>query len=1158
MGAKKTNLKTYPISVNGEDPGTASVPEVKLLVEPYASNPDKFNIVIVIKNSSSAILEKQFFLKGEDNEYTEIKNSFESFDVQNIKFLSFEKDRVYQIRFTLTAFNSIGQATAEIRIDPANITVIDLPVEVIKSFSISREENTSNLVNIKLNLIISEFFDISKLYKLELFYKKQDPENSQKWKIIDLSISEDNFAEIIASNKKPIEYLFTYQKPIVRDDIGGLFQFYIKVSFNENTPQNTGIEDLFFNSLNTIKPESKTDSSISTDVIDIENPASLRYEVLAKFSEYYLISTNIQSTEKQEDPAKFHEFLDTTVYKGVSLSGFYLRKRDGKFCFPYETIRKGHFYPASVSEIHPCIITNKNPSGSQNTSIVLFWKINENFFNYSFFENKISIVTNLFEVKLQYLDNGSYVDLLTNTIEITKEGVKNKKFGFFSANQKFVLSIERDVDVIKNTAKLLLFDKISEEDNSGSNLRLLVVRHVVTCSSRGGETTDYSFDKMLIPPQWKYIAYDKHISKDGKVRSNKKINLDLNDPQLRGIRLPKEGFYEYDNINNIESLQGLTTGSDAFLTNDSRILYKLDCQYDVFYRDPVSEGTVNLILLPQTIPKDVFLIPPSLEIPAPNLDKKDGRQAEGIVKLDEYGKIVGIQITDPGRGYSLFKTVESKRQQTFTDLSPFVTQIFKIVGADLNINKQILTLQNQSFDKDNLKASLKGGVRLASSYFDRLKLQQDNQNAFSVEQKQRLDEYSNFSIPSDVEQIDNSEDAYALASTPQGKDLNSIGVLDETWSIILKLYTSKNINPAEELEIYTEDTDAGVSEISDSQIPSSVNYTKDSSSITPISSNSDSLQQDADGGDPKLFALNNLEVVPDASAAVFVTDKLAAPPWLTLLPTSVRADGQYGFGPLPNMAPRAEMFNRLVMGINNLNQVRVILPMVWTLDEQAELNEYWDNTPFAGSEYDLISFSTAGQKIALPITASSYVPINSILAVSAFKTVEKININLAQVPERGVGQGNYKLSSETSSTIVFKPIVHPLMARSFKESYLRTFKRKILGLVTERTTTCVNNQAPIGVGGYRAIGCNSSFFGGESYERFVPDNTLVPTTNENAKTYFAFFDAGGSLEARASGTAQALSIPNGTNKFCAYQCGDGFSKTVDFSYAYIFPGTIKI
>ena len=1168
MGIRTTAKKSYPIAGNGEDPGTPSVPEVQLLVETYPSNPDKFNIVIVIKNSSSAILEKQFFLKGEDNEYREIKNSFESFDVQNVKFISFQKDRVYQIRFTLTAINSIGQASAYIRIDPANITVIDLPAEVIKSFSISRKENTSDEVNIKLNLIISEFFDISKLYKLELFYKKQDPENSQEWKIIDLSISGNNFAKITATSDKPIGYLFSYQKPISRDDIGGLFEFYIKVSFNDNTSQKTGIEDLFFNSLNTVNSGIKTDSSISTDIIDIKDSASLRYEVLAKFSEYYQIAINTisedQNGEKSAvEDSKAHQFLDTTVYKGLTPASFYLQNTDETFSFPYETIGKGHFYPASVSEIHPCIITNKNGSGSQNTSIVLFWKINENFFDYSFFEDNISIVTNLFEVKLQYLDNGSYVDLLTNTIEITKEGVKNSKFGFFSANQKFILSIQRDVDVIKNETKQGLFDKIDEKDNSGSKLRLLVVRHDVTCSSRGIGPRRYSFDKMLIPPQWKYIAYDKHISEDEKVRSNKKINLDLNDPQLRGIRLPKKGFYEHDSINQNKSITPVYRGMFSTLTCDIKILYKLDCQYDVFYKDPVLEGTVNLIVLPQTIPKDVFLIPPSLEIPAPNLDK-DGRQAEGIVKLDEYGKIAGIQITDPGSGYSLFKTVESKRQQTFTDLSPFVTQIFKIVGADLNINKQILTLQNQSFDKDNLKASLKGGVRLASSYFDRLKLQQDNQNAFSVEQKQRLDEYSNFSIPSDVEQIDNSEDLYALASTPQQKDLNSIGVLDENWNIILKLYADKNINPLQEVQIYTEDTDAGANEIQDSQISSSINYTKDSSSITPISSNSDSLQQDTDGGDPKLFALNNLEVVPDASAAAFITDKFAAPPWLTLLPTSVRADAQYGFGPLPNMAPRAEMFNRLVMGINNLNQVRVILPMVWTLDMRSLLNQYYD-TVLPEGEYDLISFSrttSTSVKVGGPLQSSSYVPINSILAASASRSVDKTIINSARSQEKGVPPGTYKVSTEDSSSVVFKPIVHPLMARSFKESYLRTFKRKILGLVTQRTATCVINQAPIGMGGYRAIGCNS-YAWAESYERSVPDNTLVPIDSENAMTYFAFFDAGGTLEARASGTAQALSLRNGNDqnglgRFCSYICGDSFSKSVDFSYAYIFPGTIKI
>lgn len=1155
MGAKKTSLKTYPISVNGEDPGTASVPEVKLLVEPYASNPDKFNIEIVIKNSSGATLEKQFFLKNKDGEYEEVKDGFESFPVQNVKFLSFEKDRIYQIRFTLIAFNSIGQATTEIRVDPANITVIDLPAKVVENFSISREADTSDLVNIKLNLIISEFFDISKLDKLELFYKKQDEQNSQRWTIINLSI--DKFTEIKESNGKSIEYLFDYKKqPIKRDNAGGLFQFYIKISFKENTPQKTDIQNLFFDNLNTIKPESKTDSFISTDIIDIDEPASLRYEVLTKFSELYLMSINITSTNQTPiEDNKYHEFLDTTVYKGVSLGGFYLRNTDNTFSFPYQKIKKGYFYPASVSEIHPCIITDKNDAG-QNKSIVLFWKINENFFDYSFFENNISIITNLFQVKLQYLVGQSYVDL-TKTIEITKEGIKNKRFGFFSANQKFILSIERSLDVIQDAAKLKTFDEISENDNTGANLRLLVVKHNVTCSSRGQATENFDFDKMLIPPQWKYIAYDKYISRNGEVRSNKKINLDLNNAQLRGIRLPSKGFREHDNIDNQKTLDDTILGTPSILTSDIKILYKLDCQYDVFYRDPVLEGTVNLISLPQTLPKDVFLIAPTLEIPPPNLVKA-GVQAEGIVKLDEYGKIVGIQITDPGSGYSLFKTAESKRQQTFTDLTPFVTQIFKIVDADLNINRQNLTLQNNSFDKDNLKASLKGGVRLASSYFDRLKLQQDNQNAFSVEQKQRLDEYLNFDIPSDIEEIDNSKEDYVLKYTPEQKDLNSIGVLDEVWNIISKLYTDKNTNPAEEVQIYTEDTDAGASEISDSQIPSTVNYTQDSSSITPISLNADSLQQGAEGGDPQLFSLNNLEVMPDASAAVFITQRLAAPPWLTLLPTSVRADGQYGFGPLPNMAPRAEMFNRLVMGINNLNQVRVILPMVWALDQKNLLNEYWDNTPAQGSEYDLISFSTTGQKIRLPAEGSSYVPINSTLAVGAYRSVEKININPAQTAERGVGVGNYKLSSEFSSVLVFKPIVHPLMARSFKESYLRTFKRKILGFVTQKVTTCVNNQAPIGMGGYRAIGCGSSFFGGESYERFVPDNVLVPTTNEQVGTYFAFFDAGGTLESRASGTAQALSISNGNNRFCTYSCGDASSETIDFSYAYIFPGTIKV
>lgn len=1162
MPIKTTSPKSYQIAVNREDPGTASLPTVNLQFEPYTSNPDKFNAIIIVLNSLTAVLEKQVFSIGKDGEEYQIGNS-EFFDVQNTRFKTFEKDRVYQLRFILTASNSVGSVSTEVfKIDPANVTVIDLPDQVIVDFTISREANTYDLVNSQLTLGITEFFDISKLFKLELFYKRKD---FQSWRSIDLS--KTNFKLLNGANGKPEGYLFDYKKQsIIRTNIGGFFDFYIKVSFNENTAQNTEVKTLFFDNINNTEPQRQTDSSVSTDIIDIDNPATVRYEILTKFSEIYTISNNSVTVDQnaetiKQNDNKEHYFLDTTVYKGLSADVHAIRNPGDIYLFYYEansskktSETKGHFYPASVSEINPCIITNKD--GNQNKSIVLYWKINDNFFEYSFFENNISIATTLFQVKLQYYSSGSYVDL-TDPITITKDGSQNKKFGFFSKYQKFIMSIERS-DLLPG--KDSIFDVIDELDNNNYNLRLLVVRHDVDCFYYNAYKS-YSFDKMLIPHQWKYIAYDKYISNDSRTVSDKKINLDLNDAALRGIRLPTAGFYEYDKLTDIKTFSSDSNGNSSITTSNLKILYKLACEYDVFYRDPVLEGTINSILLP-SIPKDVFLIPPTLKIPPPNLvpESAGGRQAEGIVKLNEYGKITGIQITDPGSGYSLFKTSQSKREQTFTDLVPFVKKSFQVVATDLNINRSVLTLQNNSFDKDKLKASLQGGVRLASAYFDKLKLEENNGNPFSVEQKARLDEYLNFYIPPETREIENSVERYDLESTEEEKDLSSIGILDETWNIISKLYTDKNINPLEQSQVYTEDTDAGVSEIGDSDIPSSINSTKDSSSITPISLNGNSLQQSADGGSPQLFSLNNLIIVPDASAAVFISSKSTPPPWLTLLPLSVRADGQYGFGPLPNMAPRAEMFNRLVMGINNLNEVRVILPMIWALDEKNTVTEYYQ-TSLGENEYNLISFDTAGQKISNSSESSAYLPINSILSISASRSVGRSRITAAQVEERGLsavglGAGVYKISSEDSRSLTFKPFVHPLMAASFKESYLRTFKRKILGIVTESTTTCVNNQAPIGVGGYRAIGCNG--LNNDPYERSVPEGTLIPTENVNTNTYFAFFDAGASINAPARGTAQALSLSNGANFFCTYGCGDAYSKTIDFTYANMFPGTIKI
>jgi len=1076
MPIRLTQQKSYPIAVNREDPGTSSLPTVGLTVEKYENNLDKFNLIIIVLNASSAVLSKQFFTTKNGDE--EPVGEPELFDAQTVKFKSFEVDRVYKTRFILTASNSIGTVSTEpITIDPSSSTITDLPTSVIESFSIKREPKTYDLVNAQLV-------------------------DAESWKTIILS--KDKYLARKDSKGKISGYIFNFNKQsIIRSDSGGYFDFYIKVSFDRFTPQTTEQKTLFFDNIDNAEPQRPIDSSISTNIIDVVNPATLRYEIYTKFSEVYTISNNrtesIQGDEiTSAEPTYSHGFLDTSVFKGLDIGNYYFTNGVGNDFFYYEpnytktnNETKGYFYPASVTEIHPCIITNKE--GLANKSIVLFWKINDDFFDYSFFENKISIKTTLFQVKLQYKSGASYVDL-TKAITITKDptttsATENKKFGFFTKSQKFVLSIERDVDII--AAQRSLFDRIDElEDNKNDNLRLLVVKHEVECTS-SGRTKSLSFSKLLIPPYWRYIAYDKYVPLNAETRSekDKKINLDLNSPVLRGIRIPEAGFYKYDELKGITTSDGRSSSS----TFDFKIFYKLACEYDVFYRDPVLEGTVNSILLP-SVPKDVFLIPPTLKIPPPNLvpESQGGKRAEGIVKLNEYGKIVGIQITDPGHGYSLFKNLQSKREQTFTDLVPFVKRSFQIVANDLNINRSVLVLQNNSFDRDNLKASIEGGVRLASVYSDKQRLEQNNGNPFSVEQN-------------------------------------------------------------------TEDTDAGVSEVEDSTISSTIEPTKDSSAITPVSLNPNVEQKSADGGVPELFSLNNLTVVPDGSAAVFSTSRFTPPPWLTLLPLSVRGDGQYGFGPLPNMLPRAEMFNRLVMGINNLNEVRVILPMIWAVDQKNSYNA-WFESSLGDNEFDLISFNTNGTKEALTNEASLYLPINSSIAVSASRSVGRVELKSDKAEPLGLAQGIYKVSSEDSMTLSFKPFLHPLMAGAFKESYLRTFRRKILGIVTEQTTSCVNNSAPIGVGGYTAIGCRG--LNNDSYEKYVPPGTLLPTANTVPNTYFQFYNAGGTIEANARGTAQALSVSNGRINgeaiFCTYGCGDSYSKAIDFTYANMFPGTIKI
>lgn len=1164
MGIKITAKKSYAIAGPNEVPGTSLPPTVSLQIRGYRNNLNKFDIIIVVSNALTATLSERWISVPQDGSTPSQIGDKKIFDVKGVTEMTFFRDRAYSTEFVLTAINSIGTSTTlPLIVDPADTSTINLPDEVVSDFVIAREPKTSDLVNIQLSLSIADAFDISKLSGLALIYKNR---NAEEFKSINLSIDKYTVSE--DENGSESGYVFNFKKQsIIRSNSEGNFDFYIKISFANSDSQLTDKKTLFFDSIDSTSPQRPTDSSISTNIIDIDNPATLRYEITTRFSEIYTIANNSSYIDQQgqeeekisvEDSYQ-HIFLDANKYKGLTLSSYRFINKDAKSLFYYEyndpeqeKNTKGYLYPASVSEIYPCIIARASEDLTPNKSVVLYWKVNDNFFDYTFFENKISITTTAFQVKLQYKNNaGNYVDL-TGPIAITKDPVvmsakENKKFGFFSKYQKFVLSIERN-DVTESVRGV--FDRINEDDNSGSNLRLVVVKHDVDCYS-DGITRSYSFSKMLMPPEWKYIAYDKYIPNDTKIRTDadKKINLDLNDPCLRGIRLPENGFYKYDQLNKLKRQEY----PSAVITFDFKILYKLSCDYDVFYQDPVLEGTVNSVLLP-SVPSDVFLIAPTLEIPPPNFtpESAGGKQAEGIATINEYGKIVGLQITDPGHGYSLFKTAQSKREQSFTDLIPYVKKSYQIVASDLNINREVLVLQNNSFDKSNLKASLKGGVRLASAYADKQRLDQNGGNPFSVEQKTKLDEYLNNYLPQESYNAENSVKPYDVTYTVAEKDISSIGILDETWNIISKLYADKYINPMQQSEIYTEDTDAGVSEIEESSVPSTINSSKDSISITATSLNPEVEQKSANGGSPELFSLNNLTVVPDASAAVSIASKFAPPPSLTLLPLSVRADGQYGFGPLPNMAPRAEMFNRLVMGINNLNEVRVILPMIWGVDSTNSVIEWYelDSEP---DRFKLINFSASGTKSGGVARSSDYFPINSILAAGSSRSVVRTNLYPDVARSLGLSQNvTYKLSTDSSTTQSFKPFVHPLMARSFKESYLKTFKRRLLGIVTESTTSCVNNIAPTDAGG--------SAYVGASYT--VPVGTTYPIENVNPNVYFQFFDSGGTIETASPATAQSLSLPNGAvngvSVFFDSSCGDTYSKSIDFTYANMFPGTIRI
>ena len=1153
---------TIPIFQDGNDQGSTSDPIVKLLFKVDLNDAAALSEIVAYWEVQNAVkielivqkVQKNLIYEGKYDDVGDAK-------IYNVTDLSDQGyrvflDKVYSTKISIKATNSIGTETIS---DPQIINnsrssgpAVGAIYNESSGFSIEREADSFNLVKGKIVLDKIENFNFNLVKSIQLLYRN---ELISSWTPITLDIGTSSVTEILDDNKDVSGYSIVFNKIKINvPSIGSAIFFLIKTTATGLGEYFSKERFLFFDSLS-LEDSANPSNSVPDLSVSQKQPANLRYEIKAKISETYKQAENTQSTrgsvtEKIEN-SFVHLFSDFEKFKGKS----YVQESivnifvDGNYFdgFFYETTSsssvsnnyRGFVYPACVSEIFPCINIIKDQNGV-TSDVILFWKIIEDFYNYSFFDNAINILTKELIVSVQYFDGSVYRTLLDSVS--LKLGNNNN---YNIDEDKFAIRLKRSA---VDQAYLSLFDKISNLDNKTSNLKVKIEKHSVTCTSPF-RSVDYSFNKLLLPPSWTYIVYDEFIGSRSRNAKNNTISFDLDDYALRGIRLPDRGFKEFDKIESMVYLANDNQGS-AFIRQNTKILYKLSSEAKAFYTDPIREGTITYINLPVK-PDEVFLIAPKVQLPEPNIDK-NGKPAKAEVVLNEYGKISGIKIIDPGYGYSMFKTQADKRTQTFSDFTPIIKSSYKIVSTKRTGIPQFLKPINNSFSK--LKASLYGGKPLnqigsndAALDDEEAKVLQDYLARNNIMQQNAVDEKNpNSGSPSTY-----------INTNPNPEDETSMLKLDPFWYQISKLYVDKNNNPLENVSIYNQDTDAATPEIEDSSVPSTVDSSSsiiEGSSATVLNENFISSIKDG-----QTFSLSDLDVYTDASAAISIYDTDAAPPWLTLLPLESRADGAPAYGTLPNMLPRANsFFNRLVDGINNLNEVRVILPMVWAIDFARDENDYYQQDTEADKN-KIINFSTGGTKVSSSGRYSYYLPVNSIIGVSAARSVGRVDLKIQDLPQEiTTGPGIYIKSSEYGDSMKFAPFVHPWMEKALPTNFVRSLKKKFLAIETRLTYSCSSFE-PYQEGGVGFISCPGVF--GDAYPRAIPANTNVPVDVPNQTRDFKFY-SGGSLSESPNGTASALSLPNGRKNtyqtFCSETCGTSSSTTLDFRYSNFYPSTIRI
>jgi hypothetical protein len=932
---------------------------------------------------------------------------------------------------------------------------------------------------------------------------------------------------------------------------GGTIFFYCRLVTKSADGQaneyRTKEEFLFFDTveLQTNQANVVLDSSSS-------KPAKLKYEIKTTISEMYALAENIVGKNGEKIKNNFiHYFLDSKKFKGKNYSdSSFVYYVDGSLrsSFIYEaspkngTNTQGYFYPACVSEILPCINIVLDANG-KNNCVTLFWKIIDDFYDYTFFNGNINIKTNELKISVEYLDAGVYKEILSDVL-LSYGADKN----YDPVENKFFIKISKDNRELKNAS---LFFNISELDNQNKNLRIVVKSHKVTVSTPFLGTFDYSYNKLLITPEWTHLLYDQFIPSSSRDSLDKKFSINLDSPILRGIVLPDKAFKIFDILKGISYGSGIS-GDPFVIKQDYKILYKLFTEVNAFYLDPIREGTITYIDLPNKS-DSVFLIPPSLTIPPPNLDQINGIQAKAEVVLNEYGKIGGIKIIDPGSGYSFFKDSQAKREQTFIDLIPVIKSTYQIVSSNLNVNKQTLTLVNNSFSR--LKASIDGGTLLSQAATSSRVLDSEQQ-AILEDYKQR----NNFKDDSNIEE---SRDSIGYNNTRTViKNNVSIQILDPEWYAISSLYGEKYNNPLENLSIYNQDTDPAAESID----PSSLSPNVQNASVAIENPEGQTVVQNntqipGTSTTSETFALNYLTIYTDSSPSISLINNDSAPPWLTLLPKEYRSDGSPAYGTLANMLPRAyNLYNRLSVGINNLNEVRVMIPMIWAVDFTTSSKDYYLPIDQTEDENKIIEWSQDGTRKTFQQTYSYYQPINSSIGVSASRSVGKVwYTNLDRI-DRGLENSSaseFKISSEYGSSASFAPFVHPWMEKAFPEFYLRSYKRKFLGIVTEQSYSC-SSYTPYQENGISYISCAGVW--GDPYAKATSASS-IPVDIGTTNTRFEFF-GNGTISASPDGTARALSVHNGAKNgrriFCSESCGTQHYKTIDFKYTNMYPGTVRI